>query len=386
MVHRKKAAQPAMQKPEPRRKPPRPARASQAGFQSLPDATLLWKTLTDSIDCFVAVLDPDLRIRFLNHSHAGHLPPSQLVGRKMEEFIVPEQREQVERMLREVLSSGRDAVSEVMGLDTSGTTASYSIRASAVADRGTFVALVVTAMDARQLHDSERALRAERHALQQMLRTQEKERQLVSYEIHDGLAQYQAGAIMQLEACLHGLEMRQDAQLDSVVRSCAEGLRLMRAAAAEARRLINGLRPPMLDELGIEEAVESLVERMRGVVPAIEFVRPHPLPRLDPDVETAVFRIIQESLSNIRKHAAARTVRVVAEKRGAGDIGIVVSDDGAGFDPQSVPTGRFGLEGIRQRARLFGREATITSAPGKGTRIEVTLPFFPAIMRGADPV
>ncbi|NDC53501.1 MAG: sensor histidine kinase [Planctomycetia bacterium] len=235
--------------------------------------------------------------------------------------------------------------------------------------------------DTRALRETERAFRAERQALRQLLRTQERERQLVSYEIHDGLAQFQAGAVMYLESCLHGLEALDDPRLADVTGACAEGLRLLRAAADEARRLIDGLRPPLLDELGIEEAVESLVQELRSVVTDVEFVHPHPLGHIDPDVATTAFRIVQESLSNVRKHARARRVRVALEPL-AGDLALSVSDDGAGFDPEAVPEDRFGLEGIRQRARLFGREAAITTAPGRGTRIDVALPLGPAVTEG----
>jgi len=345
----------------------------------LPDAALLWKALTKSIDCFVTVIDRDLRLRFLNHSDVGYAAAVDLIGWPITDFVAPEMREMVQRTLHEVFATGKDAAYEVMAVDAAGRPTSYSARASAVIDGGSVVAVVVTSMDSRRLQETERALRAERHALQQMLRTLERERQLVSYEIHDGLAQYQAGAIMQMESCLHGLQAFQDPRLECFITSCTEGLRLIRAAAAEARRLINGLRPPMLDELGIEEAVESLVDRMRGVVPSIEYLHPAPLRRMDPDVETAIFRIAQESLSNVRKHAAARHVRLVLEPRDADEVAVTVSDDGVGFDVHGVPADRFGLEGIRQRARLFGREAAITSAPGAGTRIEVVLPLFPAI-------
>ena len=365
--------------------PPDPASDQQPPPAELPDAALLWTALTRSVDCFVNVIDRDLRLRFLNHSEIGHAT-AEVIGRPINDFVVPEMREAVQRTLREVFATGRDAVYEVMAVNTAGQTVSYSARASAVVDGGSVVAVVVTAVDARLLHATERALRAERHALQQMLRTQERERQLVSYEIHDGLAQYQAGAIMQMEGCLHSLHAVRDArpdtrdpQLEGVIQSCTEGLRLMRAAAAEARRLIDGLRPPMLDELGIEEAVESLVERMHGIGPAIEYRHPTPLRRMDPDVETAIFRIAQESLSNVRKHAAARHVRLVLEPHGTEEVAVTVSDDGVGFDVNGVPTDRFGLEGIRQRARLFGREAVITSAPGAGTRVEVVLQLFPAL-------
>jgi len=354
----------------------------------LPDARLLWQALARSIDCFVTVIDRDLRLRFLNRSDVGFAAAADLIGLPITDFVAPDMREMVQRTLHEVFSTGRDAAYEVRAVDEAGRSTSYSARASAVIDGGAVTAVVVTSLDSRLLQETERALRAERHALQQMLRTQERERQLVSYEIHDGLAQYQAGAIMQLEGCLHRLQELQDSghgerdvRLEDVARSCTEGLRLMRAAAAEARRLINGLRPPMLDELGIEEAVESLIDRMHGVVPTIEYSHPEPLRRMDPDVETAVFRIAQESLSNVRKHAAARHVRVVLEPRGADEVALSVGDDGVGFDVTGVPANRFGLEGIRQRARLFGREATITSAPGSGTCIEVVLPLFPAITR-----
>ncbi|NCA11235.1 hypothetical protein EBR56_05425, partial [bacterium] len=335
---------------------------------SLPDAALLWEALTESIDGFVTVIDRDLRLRFLNRSDIGYGAAAGLIGLPITDFVAPEMRDAVQRTLHEVFATGRQAAYEVRAVDPAGQSTSYSARASAVVDGGTVVAVVVTSVDSRLLHETDRALRAERHALQQMLRTQERERQLVSYEIHDGLAQYQAGAIMQLEGCLHSLqaarEARQgdrdapsedrdalsgdrDARLDLVIHSCSEGLRLMRAAAAEARRLINGLRPPMLDELGIEEAIESLVERMHDFVPAIEYSHPEPLQRMDPDVEAAIFRIAQESLSNVRKHAAARHVRVVLEPRGADEIAVSVADDGVGFDVGGVPADRFGLEGIR---------------------------------------
>jgi signal transduction histidine kinase len=90
-------------------------------------------------------------------------------------------------------------------------------------------------------------------------------------------------------------------------------------------------------------------------------------------METAVFRIVQESLTNVRKHARARSASVDVTRAG-GRLLVVVRDDGTGFDQRTVPADRFGLEGIRQRTRLFGGDLRITSAPGAGTTIEVSLP------------
>lgn len=207
----------------------------------------------------------------------------------------------------------------------------------------------------------------DRALLLRLLEIQERERQLVAYEIHDGIAQYLAGAMMHFQAWEAALgDHHGRAELH-------EGLRLLRAAADESRRLIGGLRPPALDELGIVEAIESLVADARVEVPAIDFRHDLPGLRLPPALETTIFRIAQESLSNIRKHARASTASVLVSR--AGDVVTVcVVDDGQGFDPAAVPADRFGLEGIRQRSRLFGGICRIDSAPGRGTTVESSLP------------
>jgi two-component system NarL family sensor kinase len=217
----------------------------------------------------------------------------------------------------------------------------------------------------------------DRALLQRLLEIQERERQLVSYEIHDGIAQYLAGAIMHFQAWEASLGDHPGAG------ELREGMRLLRAAADESRRLIGGLRPPALDELGIVEAIESLVSDARIEVPAIEFQHDLPGPRLPPGLETTIFRIVQESLSNIRKHAAAGSASVAVTR--SGDVVTIrVADDGQGFDPEAVPADRFGLEGIRQRSRLFGGSCRIDSAPGRGTVVEASLPV-PAEAQPSPP-
>jgi signal transduction histidine kinase len=163
---------------------------------------------------------------------------------------------------------------------------------------------------------------------------------------------------------------------DGTKRDLDEGLRLLSAAVAEARRLIAGLRPPALDELGIEDAIESLVAEARGDIPRVAFTRRLSGARLPPELETNIFRIVQEALTNVRRHAAAGSAEVTLE-RTATHVSVRVRDDGRGFDPAAVPEDRFGLEGLRQRCRLMGGEPRITTAPGRGTTIEVSLPIPP---------
>ncbi len=209
-------------------------------------------------------------------------------------------------------------------------------------------------------------------ALRALLDRQERERQLVAYEIHDGLAQYLSAAIMHLETYTAGLPggPGSDSHLNEV-------LRLLREATAEARHLISGLRPPALDELGLIEAIETLVADAELEIHTIDFESDLPGERLPPDLETTLFRIAQESLTNIRRHAQATRASITLRRRSDGGILLTITDDGRGFDPTAIPPQHFGLEGIRQRAGLLGGIATVTSTPGQGTVVEVILPPRP---------
>jgi len=205
--------------------------------------------------------------------------------------------------------------------------------------------------------------------LRALLDRHERERQLVAYEIHDGLAQYLSAAIMHLETYEAGLPggVGSDSRISQV-------LRLLREATAEARHLIAGLRPPALDELGLVEAIESLVADARLEIPKVELEAELAGKRLPADWETTLFRIVQESLTNMRRHAGASRATIRLGWQADRGIRLQISDDGRGFDPAAIPPQRFGLEGIRQRAGLLGGTATVTSKVGQGTVIDVRLP------------
>jgi signal transduction histidine kinase len=142
----------------------------------------------------------------------------------------------------------------------------------------------------------------------------------------------------------------------------------------ETRRLISGLRPPILDEAGIIQAIEYLVcEHGRQGGPKIEFVHDVAFERLAPPLESAVFRIVQESLQNACRHSRSDRVRVELVQRGD-RIHIDIRDWGVGFSAETVEEQRFGLQGIRERVRLLDGRVVIESAPGKGTHIGVELP------------
>ena len=204
--------------------------------------------------------------------------------------------------------------------------------------------------------------------LKNIFEKEEHHRQLIAYEIHDGIAQYVSAAIMQLEASKANQTSDRKTENDPNV---DEALRLLREASRETRHLISGLRPPTLDELGIIESLETLVGDARLEIKDVTLLHDIGVNRLPPQLEVLLFRIAQESLSNTRRHARAQHVRVELNKREDGSVSLFVQDDGCGFDLTSSTENHFGLEGIRQRTLFLGGTADIQSKPGAGTTIHV---------------
>jgi signal transduction histidine kinase len=138
------------------------------------------------------------------------------------------------------------------------------------------------------------------------------------------------------------------------------------------RALIAELRPAALDELGLAPAIETLASRSGGAagLSVTTHVALGSSARLAPETESTVYRVVQEALTNVAKHAGASNVHVEVA-RANGTVEVVVEDDGRGFDPTSVKDG-LGLIGMRERVELTGGELSIRSRPG--TRISATLP------------
>jgi signal transduction histidine kinase len=224
----------------------------------------------------------------------------------------------------------------------------------------------------KERRQAEELLQKEQRYLRYLLELQERDRQMVSYEIHDGLVQQLAAAIMQLEVFRRVSEHK----AKEVWKDFETGVQMLNESMREARRLINGLRSPILDELGVVAAVEDLVSQGSAQdKPEIDFVHHLDCERLAPSLENVVFRIVQESLTNARRYSQSERVLIRLTQR-HDYIRIEVQDWGVGFNLKEVGEGHFGLEGIQERARLFGGSATIKSALGKGTRIVVQLPLL----------
>ncbi|MBI3837865.1 MAG: PAS domain-containing protein [Planctomycetia bacterium] len=213
------------------------------------------------------------------------------------------------------------------------------------------------------------ALEAEQELLRHTLEVQDHERQLIAYEIHDGLVQHATGALMQLEA------MRDQVESAPIAEQIENVLGILQKTVAEGRRLINGIRTPVLDDWGVVAAVEQLIDDEDRAYVQIEFVKDEGMARMPPNIEEAIYRITQEALTNIRKHSQAKNVRIELVRRGD-RVHLEVRDWGVGFIPSNGARNVHGLKGITERARIAGGRCTIESKPGEGTRLVVDLPYL----------
>jgi len=215
------------------------------------------------------------------------------------------------------------------------------------------------------------AIEAEQLRMRQMLLAHERYTRLIAYEIHDGLVQDVTGALLHLEA----IRQKQPPTPGAVSQEFDLCLRLLRDSIDEARRLISGLRPPIIDEQGLVASLQYLVsEAMSRSDLDIQFICDVQFEKLETLLETTLFRVAQEALTNVRRHSHARraVVRLVQE----GDrVQLEVRDWGVGFDPARIADHRFGIYGITERARILRGEARVESAPGEGTRVFVDLPI-----------
>jgi two-component system, NarL family, sensor kinase len=199
------------------------------------------------------------------------------------------------------------------------------------------------------------------------------ERNRLAREIHDTLAQNLTATGLQIESAEALLES--DADPDRVRAALERALSLNHTNLEEARRSVLDLRAAPLEDRSLPEALKSLVDRLEtetGVATRFRSVNgSRPLP---PGVEAALYRVCQEALNNVARHADARrvTVRLVATPE---RVSLTVEDDGRGFDPTEVAEDRHGILGMRERAEIVSGALRVESSPDGGTRVEVTVPL-----------
>jgi signal transduction histidine kinase len=211
--------------------------------------------------------------------------------------------------------------------------------------------------------------RVARDAVRRVVAAQETERRRLARELHDETGQA-------LTSILLGLKPLEAALADHPARSAVVELREhVVVALQDVRRLAVELRPKLLDDFGLVPALERLTESVAEQAEIrVDFHSALGETRLPSDVETALYRVVQESLTNIVKHADARNVSVSVARRESG-VAAVIEDDGGGFDQRTVREDGVGLLGMRERLALLDGRLEVESRPGAGTTVVAEVPL-----------
>jgi two-component system, NarL family, sensor histidine kinase DevS len=206
--------------------------------------------------------------------------------------------------------------------------------------------------------------RVGRESVRALLDGQELERKRLARELHDETGQALASILLGLKS----IERQVGTEPVATIRE------LVSSALDDVRRLTVELRPPALDDFGLEAALErltSVLATRSGLDIRMSITLPeHALPDAE---QTALYRIVQEALTNVVKHAGARSVSIVVTPAG-GTLRLVIEDDGSGFEPERVRPDALGLVGMRERVAVLDGSVKVESAPGAGTTIMVELP------------
>jgi PAS domain S-box-containing protein len=319
-------------------------------------------------------------------------PTDELLARPFLELVHPDERETVEKQF-DSLRQGTDARSfEIRCACRDGSWKQTLWNATPLVGQQLIIAT------GRDITDAKRAEEALRHSeehyrelfhqayeMQQNLRrlsdkvlqVQEQERTRLSRDLHDEVGQALTAISVQL-AMVGKAAAGRDHGLRQKIRDAQEIIeRTMEAVHNFAREL----RPAMLDDLGLLPALRTHVRAFteRTGVPAVLHATEQ-AERLDGEHKTVIYRVVQEALTNVARHAQARRVEVRIDRQGD-EIRVRVSDDGNGFEvgdgEKGAPEGRLGMLGMRERVRLAGGRLTIESAPGKGTTLTAWLPCPP---------
>jgi PAS domain S-box-containing protein len=295
------------------------------------------------------------------------LAPEETLGYQWSHAVHPDDVAMVMEKWAESVARRQPYVNELRLVHRAGRIIDVITAAMPILDaQGLTVGFIGTVMDITERNDSLRSLADREQVLRRLIEVQENEKRSLCHEFHDGLIQHAVGAKMLLESWLH----EHPAAPDALV--ITEAVRSLTVGIIDGRRTIRGIRPAVLDDLGLEAALDDLADQVATADMVVDLHVEPGLGSLPSSLQTTIYRVVQESLNNARRHSGSDRV-VVHVTRCDGAICVTAEDFGTGFDVDAGRQRGCGLIGMLERVRLAGGECRITSIPGRGTRVEARL-------------
>lgn len=306
----------------------------------------------------------------------GYASPDEAIGRNVLEFVAEEERKRAVAAMELTLEEGTSDVGEYALVRKDGSVFPGEIHGQAMRDAsGNPVGLVITSRDISERKAAEEQLREYTERLRE-LRTQldratEDERRRIARELHDQVSQN----LTALSITAGAVGAQAEARMPEVREHISECQALIEETAAHIRDLTFELRPPVLDDFGLAAAIEWFAGRTLSSTGLKVEVRAKGMKRrLPADSEMALFRIVQEAVTNVAKHAEASQVIVTIEES-KGVVRVQIDDDGTGFDASRLAgvgeSGSWGLLNMRERAEAIGGTFSVESMEAGGTRVAV---------------
>jgi two-component system NarL family sensor kinase len=341
-----------------------------------------YRVLVESINDGAATLDADGRVLYANSRFAQilNIPVGKLTGSSLHNNLSAGQSDKLKKLIRKALH--RSSAVELTLDATAGRPKLVRFTLRPLKDSDIHKVGVV-ATELTELVEANEALKSNEESLRQLsarlLQLQDEERRRIARDLHDVTGQ----KLAVLSMALSGVLNRPNANLDTdSQRALTESLAWSKEVAAEIRTLSYLLHPPLLDELGLSSAVKWYLAGFTtrtGILMETEI--PSEIQRLSPDAEVAIFRVLQESLTNVHRYAESSKAVVRMDVTGD-EIKLEIQDFGKGVQSSraSSPNGSVarlgvGIQGMTERMRQLGGKLEITSSPNKGTLVTATIPL-----------
>jgi two-component system sensor histidine kinase UhpB len=334
-----------------------------------------YRLIAENTRDLIALVDPERRFLYASPSHRASLgyQPGSLVGTDFRELVHPEDRAALRQTWEQSLQRRESRSAEVRFKNEMGSWLNFESIGNWIFDeRGRVQRGVIISRDISRRKLAEAALRE----LPRLIReAQEAERRRVARELHDSVNQILSAVKFRLQAVEERLQGKDETAWRDTLKTKAN----LEKAMQEVRRISRNLRPSELDDLGLAPAVRSLCREFgerTGITVELTVSR---VPRVIPkEIELNLYRIIQEALGNIEKHARAANVRLDLSREGS-RLRATIRDQGLGFDPLAPPRkGRvsgMGLVDMKERAAFVGGSCAVRSAAGTGTEIVIEMPL-----------